>query len=108
MATKQDKLDRLRERMQADTSLPLREGATHLDRKSTRLNSSHQIISYAVFCLKKKKKRSTLIHAKAGHPRKSTCRMTNNDLGTPHRSHLDTPRSPRQQANLPTLPQSTS
>src|SRR5258708_18191290 len=27
------------------------------DRKSTRLNSSHQIISYAVFCLKKKKSR---------------------------------------------------
>src|SRR5438552_18413676 len=30
--------------------------ATAGDRKSTRLNSSHQIISYAVFCLKKKKK----------------------------------------------------
>src|SRR5258708_15424253 len=29
-----------------------------LDRKSTRLNSSHQIISYAVFCLKKKKNKS--------------------------------------------------
>src|SRR5258708_22379548 len=29
-----------------------------LDRKSTRLNSSHQIISYAVFCLKKKTPRS--------------------------------------------------
>src|SRR5258708_20869271 len=29
------------------------------DRKSTRLNSSHQIISYAVFCLKKKKTRAT-------------------------------------------------
>src|SRR2546429_6254413 len=28
----------------------------HLDRKSTRLNSSHGYISYAVFCLKKKKK----------------------------------------------------
>src|SRR6202021_2965616 len=28
--------------------------AASLDRKSTRLNSSHQIISYAVFCLKKK------------------------------------------------------
>src|SRR5947208_8895454 len=28
---------------------------TSSDRKSTRLNSSHQIISYAVFCLKKKK-----------------------------------------------------
>src|SRR5258708_18821992 len=27
----------------------------NIDRKSTRLNSSHQIISYAVFCLKKKK-----------------------------------------------------
>src|SRR5947208_8003487 len=29
-------------------------GGGVLDRKSTRLNSSHQIISYAVFCLKKK------------------------------------------------------
>src|SRR5438552_13691958 len=28
----------------------------YIDRKSTRLNSSHQIISYAVFCLKKKNK----------------------------------------------------
>src|SRR5437764_13067923 len=28
-----------------------------LDRKSTRLNSSHRCISYAVFCLKKKKKK---------------------------------------------------
>src|SRR5258708_31546344 len=31
------------------------------DRKSTRLNSSHQIISYAVFCLKKKKRTKTAI-----------------------------------------------
>src|SRR5947208_10199568 len=30
-------------------------GGRRVDRKSTRLNSSHQIISYAVFCLKKKK-----------------------------------------------------
>src|SRR5258708_26764014 len=30
-------------------------GRLIIDRKSTRLNSSHQIISYAVFCLKKKK-----------------------------------------------------
>src|SRR5256885_10279756 len=30
----------------------------HLDRKSTRLNSSHLVISYAVFCLKKKKRHS--------------------------------------------------
>src|SRR5258708_11708609 len=33
----------------------LRSISQGLDRKSTRLNSSHQIISYAVFCLKKKK-----------------------------------------------------
>src|SRR5258707_7915279 len=32
-----------------------------LDRKSTRLNSSHANISYAVFCLKKKKKHAQLI-----------------------------------------------
>src|SRR5207244_11579691 len=33
---------------------------TSSDRKSTRLNSSHQIISYAVFCLKKKHKTKTI------------------------------------------------
>src|SRR5207248_11720312 len=33
-----------------------RAGHVRLDRKSTRLNSSHRTISYAVFCLKKKKK----------------------------------------------------
>src|SRR5256885_15861831 len=32
-----------------------------LDRKSTRLNSSHLVISYAVFCLKKKKKIKSLL-----------------------------------------------
>src|SRR5258708_34729080 len=40
----------------AITSLP-DGGVVCVDRKSTRLNSSHQIISYAVFCLKKKKKK---------------------------------------------------
>src|SRR5256885_3163440 len=40
-------------------------GATHkpppaADRKSTRLNSSHLVISYAVFCLKKKKEASVI------------------------------------------------
>src|SRR5258708_31066895 len=39
-------------KMAGDSVLP--------DRKSTRLNSSHQIISYAVFCLKKKKHSNTL------------------------------------------------
>src|SRR5437868_10502010 len=40
----------------------LREGGLHVaeqDRKSTRLNSSHVSISYAVFCLKKKKNTKT-------------------------------------------------
>src|SRR5207244_11182060 len=43
------------------------------DRKSTRLNSSHQIISYAVFCLKKKNNTTknwiTLIHTHTTHSR---------------------------------------
>src|SRR3712207_7530080 len=34
-------------------------GDRFVDRKSTRLNSSHANISYAVFCLKKKKKKQT-------------------------------------------------
>src|SRR5437762_7123398 len=34
------------------------------DRKSTRLNSSHRCISYAVFCLKKKKEIKNKIHIK--------------------------------------------
>src|SRR5207248_11486826 len=34
--------------------------AADRDRKSTRLNSSHRTISYAVFCLKKKKKKNTI------------------------------------------------
>src|SRR2546422_8267882 len=34
------------------------QGPVHLDRKSTRLNSSHGYISYAVFCLKKKNNRT--------------------------------------------------
>src|SRR6266850_4017072 len=36
----------------------------HEDRKSTRLNSSHLVISYAVFCLKKKKKKTIILKLK--------------------------------------------
>src|SRR5258708_31044794 len=43
-------------RARQPTPLPAHEAQElSADRKSTRLNSSHQIISYAVFCLKKKK-----------------------------------------------------
>src|SRR5256885_12199744 len=37
---------------------PVRHRVSRIDRKSTRLNSSHLVISYAVFCLKKKKNES--------------------------------------------------
>src|SRR2546430_4587224 len=37
------------------------QGFAKADRKSTRLNSSHSQISYAVFCLKKKKKNNTSV-----------------------------------------------
>src|SRR3712207_7719876 len=49
-----------RQARDADGRLPEREGQdrAHADRKSTRLNSSHANISYAVFCLKKKKKKN--------------------------------------------------
>src|SRR2546422_8626716 len=41
---------------------PALEGQVERDRKSTRLNSSHGYISYAVFCLKKKKKHVIMRH----------------------------------------------
>src|SRR5690349_24111693 len=48
----------------APCSTPARSpGSARRDRKSTRLNSSHVEISYAVFCLKKKKKKLTKIQA---------------------------------------------
>src|SRR5256885_10247524 len=46
--------------------------AGHADRKSTRLNSSHLVISYAVFCLKKKKRTSQLT---TRHRTASTCSL---------------------------------
>src|SRR5256885_8729253 len=43
----------------------LHENRVFADRKSTRLNSSHLVISYAVFCLKKKKKKQKInLHTK--------------------------------------------
>src|SRR5574341_2293398 len=42
--------------VRADSCHQRKSNSRWTDRKSTRLNSSHQLISYAVFCLKKKKK----------------------------------------------------
>src|SRR3989442_1861264 len=50
--------DLVRRRLPAGTATLL-SGVSRSDRKSTRLNSSHVRISYAVFCLKKKKKKET-------------------------------------------------
>src|SRR3712207_8180755 len=44
------------------TNCTLANNTADLDRKSTRLNSSHANISYAVFCLKKKKYLSNSLH----------------------------------------------
>src|SRR5437588_8682377 len=52
------------------------EGFQWGDRKSTRLNSSHTVISYAVFCLKKKKKKINT----SDKANTNTRRETHNDL----------------------------
>src|SRR2546422_1521050 len=51
------------EKARCDGYVPLlSSNARPADRKSTRLNSSHGYISYAVFCLKKKKKKNEDVH----------------------------------------------
>src|SRR5256885_3431250 len=45
-----------------DSAIAAERGGAHRDRKSTRLNSSHLVISYAVFCLKKKNSNREWIH----------------------------------------------
>src|SRR2546426_6013294 len=47
------------------------------DRKSTRLNSSHLVISYAVFCLKKKKKKVEINNLRTTENENSDVYMTN-------------------------------
>src|SRR5437588_1470630 len=54
-------------------------GLTKSDRKSTRLNSSHTVISYAVFCLKKKKKKK---HKKIKKSKKQYEEYTYNEITT--------------------------
>src|SRR5256885_9715851 len=48
-------------------SAPYVVGIPAVDRKSTRLNSSHLVISYAVFCLKKKNKRTRIVCEQCYH-----------------------------------------
>src|SRR5256885_2442677 len=55
----------------------------HSDRKSTRLNSSHLVISYAVFCLKKKKPHL--------HPRRHGLPLLQANLALQHRPRPSPP-----------------
>src|SRR5258708_9845026 len=54
-----DAVETHRESLSGGEQWPALQHHHRSDRKSTRLNSSHQIISYAVFCLKKKKQKQT-------------------------------------------------
>src|SRR5256885_3492552 len=56
---------------------------THVDRKSTRLNSSHLVISYAVFCLKKKNQHRGRFRRRSRNQKTLTQTGDNNDR---HRS----------------------
>src|SRR3712207_8834164 len=58
----------LAQRRQGGPDLLRRAQRPDRDRKSTRLNSSHANISYAVFCLKKKKKSTIRNLTQANHP----------------------------------------
>src|SRR2546426_8416586 len=69
----------------ADTVFPTAScTATWTDRKSTRLNSSHLVISYAVFCLKKKNNPPHIYQYTHG-------RENHADGDPPRRGHLDKP-----------------
>src|SRR2546430_11145652 len=54
-------VDRIERHQSRERGLPVGDEVAAGDRKSTRLNSSHSQISYAVFCLKKKKITTTFI-----------------------------------------------
>src|SRR5256885_10065977 len=57
------------------------------DRKSTRLNSSHLVISYAVFCLKKKKNASPYVQSVIRHPHP----VATSRFPQEHRAHIHAP-----------------
>src|SRR2546430_13295951 len=67
--------------------------ATLADRKSTRLNSSHSQISYAVFCLKKKKKRDQHVRSEYHQGRATRYIPVVATSGHPHQSD-PRPKSP--------------
>src|SRR5256885_12706724 len=77
-----------------------RAGATSLDRKSTRLNSSHLVISYAVFCLKKKTTPTIHTHHRRPWSRGSRRRALR-PLRAPCPACPDRPAPPRSRTRAP-------
>ncbi len=55
-----DEINKIADKMSDYFLKDIRKNSFSIDRKSTRLNSSHVVISYAVFCLKKKTNTHTL------------------------------------------------
>src|SRR5256884_5420921 len=107
----------LEARLLQDSSLPidsllhdevrhaLRRGfwdALERDRKSTRLNSSHGYISYAVFCLKKKKSCGSLPFGRLAAPGSTTRRRATSDRCTSGRGTLAAPAYRIVRPNLTT------
>src|SRR5437762_4471989 len=74
------------------------------DRKSTRLNSSHRCISYAVFCLKKKKKKTNTANK---HPTRHSPTPLLNSPNHQHTSQLHPASQPLLPTYLPTEKPST-
>src|SRR2546427_6107681 len=66
------------------TDRPGRVGRADADRKSTRLNSSHSQISYAVFCLKKKKKDDVSTAFAAATAARHSLLLTNTERAPTH------------------------
>src|SRR2546430_3147693 len=67
---------------------PSRHGAARLDRKSTRLNSSHSQISYAVFCLKKKNNHYSSVHLFSNNACKKSFQQSTDIQSTLRLDHL--------------------
>src|SRR5205809_2636367 len=67
----------------------------HSDRKSTRLNSSHGYISYAVFCLKKKNQRINIIGSREGslNRRRLKATLTGKKFRVGFKSNISTNRN---------------
>src|SRR5256885_11304145 len=74
------------------------------DRKSTRLNSSHLVISYAVFCLKKKTISLPALQSELALRRPRRTPTTEAATAMPSAARAGMPRRPSRAAPLPTCP----